>query len=261
MFLEVDGAKVFVATGGQPIRDNLPTVVLIHGSGLDHSCWALQSRWLAHHARNVLAVDLPAHGRSGGTPLASIAAMADWIAAVLAALGIAQAALVGHSMGTLVALATAHRHPARVRGLGLVGAALAIPVHPELLAAAAENSHGAIEMLTIWGTGFAAGLGGCRAPGLWISGSAEKLWDRAAPGVLSADLVACNGFKDGAAAAASVVCPTLIVQGSQDAMTPLRAAQALAKAIAGARLTVLPGAGHMLLTERPDEVLQVLAAV
>jgi len=261
MFIEISGTDIFMATGGQPLRPELPSVVLIHGSGLDHSVWALQSRWLAHHGRNVVAPDLPAHGKSGGAPLASIGAMADWIARVLAALGIAQAALIGHSMGTLVALETARRHPEKVRALGLIGASAAIPVHPDIVAAAAENRHEAIDMLAIWGTGFSAGLGGCLAPGLWMLGGAEKLWERAAPGVLHADLAACAGYRDGPAAAVAVACPTIIVQGSRDAMTPLRGAQALAKMIQGAKLTVLDGAGHMLLTERPDEVLAALAAL
>jgi pimeloyl-ACP methyl ester carboxylesterase len=239
MRIEIDGIGVFFATGGQPLRPGLPSLVLIHGSGLDHSTWALQSRWFAHHGRNVVAVDLPGHGRSAGAPLKSIEAMADWVAAMLARLEIA--------------------HPAAVRALGLVGAAPAIPVHPDILAAAAENRHDAIDMLTIWGLGFSAGLGGCKAPGMWMHGGAEKLWERAAPGVLSADLVACNAFAGGPEAAASITCPMVIVQGSRDAMTPLRGARELAKAIPGVHLTVLEGAGHMLPAERPDEVLAALA--
>jgi pimeloyl-ACP methyl ester carboxylesterase len=259
MRIDVNGAAMNCATGGQPFRPDLPAMVFVHGSGLDHSAWALHSRWFAHRGRSVLALDLPGHGHSTGAPLASIAEMADAVAALLAALGVAQAAVVGHSMGSLVALEAARRHPGRVRALGLIGAAPAIPVHPDLLAAAAENLHAAIEMLTIWGLGHAAGLGGCLAPGLWMAGGAEKLWERAAPGVLHADLAACNAYQDGPTAAAAIACPTRIVQGSRDLMTPLRAAQALAKAIPGASLTVLEGAGHMLLTERPDAVLAALA--
>jgi len=259
MMIEINGMGIKIATGGLPFRPELPSMVLIHGAGLDHSVWALHSRWFSHHGRNVLAIDLPGHGGSGGAPLASIAAMADFVAALLGALGIARAAVVGHSMGSFVALETARRHPGRVRALGLIGTAAAMPVHPELLAAAERNSHDAIEMLTIWGTGFAAGLGGCLAPGLWISGGAEKLWERAAQGVLHADLAACNLYRDGPEAAAAVICPTVMIQGRSDIMTPLRGTQTLAKAMPDAKLTVLDGAGHMLLAERPDEVLAAFA--
>lgn len=261
MRLDVNGIAAFAAAGGREPAPGLPTVVFIHGAGLDHSVWAAQSRWFAHHGRNVLAVDLPGHGHSDGPPLPTIAGMADWIAAFLTVLNIQQAALVGHSMGTLVALAAAQRHPDRVRALGLVGAALAIPVHPDLLAAAEANRHEAIDMVSLWGHGFAAGLGGNLAPGLWMTGAAERVLERAAPGVLFNDLSACNAWTDGPAAAASVRCPTVILQGSRDVMTPPRAARALAAAIPGAKLTVLDEAGHMLLAERPDAVLAALATL
>lgn len=261
MWTLVDGQKTFVATGGQPLRPDLPAVVLIHGAGLDHSVWALQSRWLAHHGRNVLAVDLPGHGRSAGAPLRSIPEMADFVVRLLDAAGIAQAALIGHSMGSFVALEAARRHPARIRALGLIGTAAAMPVHPDLLAAAEANSPDAIAMLTIWGTGFAAGIGGCRAPGMWMSGGAEAVWHRAAPGVLHTDLAACDAYKEAPLAAAAVSCPVAIVQGGSDIMTPLRSTHMLTKAMPAATLTVLHGAGHMLLSERPDEVMAALGGV
>jgi pimeloyl-ACP methyl ester carboxylesterase len=261
MRVAVNGATAFAATGGRDLAPGLPAIVFIHGAGLDHSVWAAQSRWFAHHGRNVLALDLPGHGHSAGPALPTIGEMADWIAALLRELDIQQAALIGHSMGALVALATAQRHPARVRALGLAGAALAIPVHPELLAAAEASRHEAIDMVSLWGHGFAAGLGGNLSPGLWMTGAAERLLERAAPGVLFNDLSACNAWTDGPAAAASVRCPTVIVQGSRDVMTPLRAARTLTAAIPGATLTVLDGAGHMLMAERPDAVLAALAAL
>ncbi len=261
MQIDVHGHTSHIATGGVALDVTRPAMVLIHGASLDHSVWALQSRYLAHHGRAVLTVDLPGHGKSGGAPLTSIEAMADWIAALLDAAGIAQAALIGHSMGSLVALEAAHRHPDRVRALGLIGTTAVMPVAPDLLNAAAANSHEAIEMLSRWGHGFGAALGNCKAPGLWMTGAAERVLEHAAPGLLSTDLVACNTYANGAAAAASVACPTVIVQGNRDVMTPLKAATALAAAIKGARLTVLEGAAHMLLAERPDEVLKAISTL
>lgn len=261
MFFEVQGHRAHVATGGVPLDVSRPAMVLIHGASLDHSVWALQSRYLAHHGRCVLAVDLPGHGKSDGPALTSIEAMADWVAALLDAAGIAQAALIGHSMGSLVALSAAQRHPARVRALGLIGTTAVMPVAPDLLNAAAANSHEAIEMLSRWGHGFGAALGNCKAPGMWMTGAAERVLEAAAPGLLHTDLLACNAFASGQEAAAAVTCPTVIVQGNRDVMTPLRAATALAAAIKGARLTVLDGAAHMLLAERPDDVLKAIAGL
>ncbi len=261
MLIEVAGHNAHIATGGVTLDTSRPAMVLIHGASLDHSVWALQSRYLAHHGHAVLAVDLPGHGKSGGAPLTSIAAMAEWIAALLDAAGIAQAALIGHSMGSLVALETAHRFPSRVRALGLIGTTAAMPVAPDLLNAAAANSHDAIAMLSRWGHGYAAALGNCKAPGMWMTGSAERVLERAAPGLLHTDLLACANYAGGPAAAAAITCPTVIVQGTRDAMTPLKAATSLAAAIKGAKLTVLDGAAHMLLAERPDAVLQAIAAL
>ncbi len=261
MRVDINGAAAFAATGGMAFAADKPTLVLIHGASLDHSVWALQSRWLAHHGRNVLAVDLPGHGKSGGAPLPSIGAMAGWIVTLLDAVGVTRAALIGHSMGSLVALEAAHRHPSRVRALGLIGTTAAMPVHPDLLSESAANHHSAIEMLSRWGHGYAAALGGCKAPGMWMTGAAERVLERAAPGVLHADLAACAAYADGPAAAASIACPTVIVQGNRDVMTPLKAAASLAAAIKGAKLTVLDSAAHMLLAERPDDVLKAIAAL
>src|ERR1700709_1712378 len=121
MQLSVNGIETFVATGGREFDPSLPAVVLLHGAGFDQPAWALHSRWFAHHGFGVLAPDLPGHGRSGGTPLSTIAEMADWTAALLDAAGVAKAKLIGHSMGSLVALETAARHPARVSALSLIG--------------------------------------------------------------------------------------------------------------------------------------------
>ncbi len=70
MQLTVNGIDTFVATGGREFDQSLPTIVLLHGAGFDHTTWALHSRWFAHHGFGVLAPDLPGHGRSGGAPLA-----------------------------------------------------------------------------------------------------------------------------------------------------------------------------------------------
>ena len=166
MQLSVNGIDTFIATGGRPFDPALPAVAMLHGAGFDHSTWALHSRWFAHHGYGVLAPDLPGHGRSSGAPLSSIAEMADWTAALLDASGATKAWLVGHSMGSLIALETAARHPAKVTALSLIGTAAIMTVGPDLLKAAEANDHAAIDMVSIWGLGFKAELGGSLAPGL-----------------------------------------------------------------------------------------------
>jgi pimeloyl-ACP methyl ester carboxylesterase len=258
MYLSVNGIETFVATGGRAFDPELPAVVMIHGAGFDHSCWALHSRWFAHHGHAVLAPDLPGHGRSSGAPLATIADMADWTAALIDKSGVPNATLVGHSMGSLVALETAARHPAKVSTLGLIGTAATMTVGPDLLKAAEANEHAAIDMVSIWGLGFRAGLGGSLTPGIWMHGGAQRVLETTRPGVLFSDLAACNAYHNALAAAAQIEVPTTLILGERDMMTPARAGKALAAALPNARTVILPGAGHMMMAERPDQVLAAL---
>jgi len=258
MQLNVNGVDAFVATGGKPFDTSLPAAVLLHGAGFDHSVWALHSRWFAHHGFGVLAPDLPGHGRSGGKPLPTIAAMADWTAALLDAAGAGPAKLIGHSMGSLIALETAARHPDKVSGLCLIGTAAAMTVGPDLLKAAEANDSAAIDMVSIWGLGFAAELGGSLAPGLWMHQGAQRTLQQCAPGVLFNDLNACNSYQNALAAAAQVKVPATLILGERDMMTPAKAGKTLAAAIPNARVVVLPGAGHMMMVEQPDELLAAM---
>jgi len=259
MQIELGACSGFAATGGKPFDPARPAMVFLHGAGLDNTVWALHSRWFAFHGWSVLAVDLPGHGRSPGSPLASIGSMADWVLELAARAGAQQHVLVGHSMGALVALEAAARAPERAAGLALIGAAARMPVHRDLLAAARANEHSALDMLNLWGHGGAAALGGHEAPGIWMLGSGIRLFERAAPGVVFADLSACNAYAGAAAAAARVRCPTLLICGERDRMTPLAGGRELAALISGAQLAVVAQAGHMLLAERPIETREMLA--
>src|SRR3981189_725164 len=258
MQLFVNGVDTFVATGGREFDLSQPTIVLLHGAGLDHTMWALHSRWFAHHGYGVLAPDCPGHGRSSGAPLPVIADMADWTAALLDAAGAAKARLIGHSMGSLIALETSARHPDKVSGLGLIGTAATMTVGPDLLKAAQANDPDAFDMVSIWGLGFKAELGGSLAPGLWMHQGAQRGLQQSRPGVLFNDLNACNSYQNGLAAAARVKVPTTFVLGERDMMTPAKAGKPLAAATPNARTVVLPGAGHMMMVEAPDELLAAL---
>jgi pimeloyl-ACP methyl ester carboxylesterase len=255
--LRVDGKVVFAATGGRPFDASLPAAVLIHGAGMDHTVWALQARSLAHRGRAVLAPDMPGHGRSEGPTLSSIGAMAAWLVAFMNAADIADAALIGHSMGSLIALEAAASAPGRVRRLALLGVAGRMPVHPDLLKAAREDRPLAAELIVSWGHGPAGHFGGNPAPGLWRMGSVQRLLNRASEGVLASDLVACDAY-DAEAAAARVACPSLLLLGSADRMTPAGKAKALAAALSHSETRILPGVGHMMMSEAPDAVIDAL---
>lgn len=261
MQLGVNGKTVFAATGGKEFDPAKPAMLFLHGAGMDHTVWMLLARWFAHRGFGVLAVDLPGHGRSEGEALTSIADMSDWTAALLDSAGATTATLVGHSMGSLIAIEAAAKHPDRVAALGLIGTAAVMPVSPDLLNAAKTNDHAAIDMVDIWGHGYRAALGGSLNPGAWMLGGGMRLLEACPPGVLHADLAACNDYRDGASSAARVTAPAVLVLGERDMMTPARAGRELAQALPDATTVVLKGAGHMLMSERPDEVLAALRAL
>jgi pimeloyl-ACP methyl ester carboxylesterase len=261
MEIATPAGALYASTGGKPFDPAQPTVVFIHGAGMDHTVWALQTRWFAHHGRNVLAVDLPGHGRSAGPALRDIAAMADCVLAALDTVGAKRAALVGHSMGALVALAAAGRAPDRVAGLALLGVTPLMPVHPDLLAQAASGAHNAVDLIVTWAVGRQAQLGANEAPGLWLTGAALRLLERADPAVLAGDLAACDAYRGAAAAAASVTAPTLLLLGGDDRMAPPGKAVAFARTFRDGRSTVLRGVGHMMMLEDPAAVLAALKEV
>lgn len=258
MDFSINGQPVYAYTGGRNFDPAAGSVVFIHGAANDHSVWALQSRYFAWHGMNAIAVDLPGHGRSGGAPLDSVAALADWLDAMLAKLEIDRATLVGHSMGSLVALATAAHHPQRVDKLALIGCTVPMGVSDALLAAARDDVRTAIAMITQWSHAPATLLGGSPLPGLWLPAVNTALMARAAAGVLHRDLLNCRDYTDGLAAAAMIDCPALIIAGKNDLMTPLKSIEPLRAALRRSQLATIDGAGHAMLSERADAVLDAL---
>lgn len=258
MKLVVDGREVFAYAAAHALDPAKPTVAFLHGAGLDHSWFGLQSRYFGYHGRNVLALDFPGHGRSAGPPLESIEALAEWVVRVLDAAGITRASLVGHSMGSLTALECAAGHPERVERVALIGTAFPMKVSDGFLEAALRNDPAAYDMETIWGHAAEVPLGGNPNPGMWMYGDTLARLERLAPGVLHAGLKACNDYAKGMESAAKVKCPALFILGRRDLMTPPRAASALAQAIAGSRTVTLASSGHSLMAEAPDAVLDAL---
>lgn len=258
MDLQVDGRTVYVATGGRPPDRSKPALVFLHGAGMDHSNWQLPARWFAWHGHRVLAPDLPGHGRSEGAPLRSVADLAAWTGRLLDAAHVESAALIGHSMGGAIALEAAAALGPRVTRLGLLGTAASVPVNKDLLTAAQETPARAYAMMTAWAHAHDAKLGGHPVPGLWMTGGTLALFARNRPGVLHADLAACNDWQSGPAAARKVRCPTLVVVSANDIMTPTKKGQELAQLIAGSRIVTLAACGHMMTAEAPDALLDAL---
>ena len=248
-------------TGARTLEPGRPTVVFIHGAGHDHSVWTLQTRYFASHGWNVVAPDLPGHGRSAGPALESIEALADRVLALLTELGCGQAMLVGHSMGSLIALEAAARAPDRVTRLALVGSVFPMPVAPPLLDATLSARDKAHAMINQWSYAPGSPLGASSVPGLSLTALNQRLMERQAPGVLHRDISACNAYAAGLESAAKVRCPTLLLSADLDRMTPPKALGPLVQALGNAAQVcrvVLPGAGHAMMAEVPGAVLDAL---
>lgn len=258
MILTVDDRIAHAATGGHEGGDDLPAIVLVHGAGMDSTVWQLQTRYLAYRGFRALAVDLPGHGRSEGPALASIEEMADWVGRFIAAAGCESAHVVGHSMGTFIALELARRSPGVVRSLTLCGTATAMPVHPDLLADAEHDLPAAAALMAAWGHARPAHVGHNPTPGLWMMGGARALVEMSEPGVLANDFRACMAYEHALAAAAEVACPATVVIGLGDKMTPPKGGRALAAAIPGARVVELSDTGHSMMVEHPRAVKKAI---
>jgi pimeloyl-ACP methyl ester carboxylesterase len=265
MIFDIDGAPAYAYTGGQAFDPDRPSAVFIHGAQHDHSVWALQTRYFAHHGMNVLAVDLPGHGRSDGPARRSVAALADWIIALLDAAKVGEAMLIGHSMGSLVALDAAGRYPARVRKLALLATAVPMPVSDVLLDAARDHESVAIDFVNQWSHSSIAAKPSSPGPGFWLHGVNQRLMERmAARGeaqLFHTDFTACNEYADGFERAAQLRCPVLVVSGRRDVMTPPRAAEALVETLRQVGVdveSVMLDAGHALMSEQPDAILRGL---
>lgn len=261
MKLSVQGREAYAYTGGKPFDRTLACVVFIHGALHDHSAWTLLARWCANHGYSALALDQPGHSRSAGPALPSIEALADWTLALLDAAQVPQATLVGHSMGTLIALEAAARASQRVTRLVLLGAAYPMKVSDALLSTAHDAPLRAIDMVNALSIASLAAKPSYPGPGMWLHGSNRALMRRVLAGnrelnLFEHDFRLCDIYCGGGAAMAKVACPTTLIVGERDQMTPPKATRELAAALRAKVLRV--NSGHSMMAEAPDAVLAAL---
>ncbi len=261
MELSVRGRKAYAYTGGKAFDPALPCIAFIHGAVHDHSVWTLLARWFAHHGHAVLAFDLPGHARSQGPSLPDVEALADWTLEALDAADVQQATLVGHSMGSLIALEAAARGAGRIERLVMIATAYPMKVSDTLLSTGRDAPLSAIDMVNAFSFSSTAAKPSYPGPGMWLHGSNRQLMRRVQSGqhevnLFHHDFQACNRYSHGLEAAASVRCPVSFILGERDQMTLPKATRDIAAALS-ARVMTLPG-GHSLMQESPDGVLNAL---
>ncbi len=263
MYLQFNHHNTYCYTAGKAFDAAKPTVVFMHGVVNDHSVWILQSRYMANHGWNVLAIDLPGHCKSEGNTPASVEEAATFIAALLDAAGIEKAALVGHSWGSLIAMEAASKLKDRITHLVLVGTAFPMKVSTALLDASLNNPTAALKMINVFSRSTLAAPPSALGPGTWVFGSSLALGRRVLASntkvnVFHRGFKACDDYANGETAISQVTCPILFLLGAEDQMTQAKAANLLiekAKSTGKTFKVVSLAVGHHQMTEAPEETL------
>lgn len=264
MIYTVQGAPLYAYTGGKAFDPQKPTIVFIHGVLNDHSVWILQSRYFANHGWNVLAIDLPGHGRSGGKAPATVQSAAQSVMALLDVAGVSKAVLMGHSFGSLIALHAAAENPTRVSQLAMVGTAYPMRVSPALLEGSLNAPEKAIHMVNVFSHSTLAPPPSALGPGTWLLGGSKALMRRVLASnphenIFNIGFKACDQYDQGEVDIAKVTCPTLFLLGQKDQMTPVKAAQSLIQLTKNGQVAYV-NAGHQLMVEAPEETLKAMMA-
>jgi pimeloyl-ACP methyl ester carboxylesterase len=244
MKVTIDGAAVYAQkTGG-----NSPTLIFLHGAGMDLRVWEPVAAQLAESGYATTLLDWPGHGQSEGAPLTSIPKLSRWIAAFIEAQTIKQPVLIGHSMGAAAALNAAATMRNKITGAIFCGIAKRLSVHPDLLRLATEDRKKAESLIADWGVASAS-------PNL----SMQPYFAPQKDHVLATDLKACNDYDDAIDAARTLTCPTLFLLGEKDKMTPPEKAVPLIAAALNAYSEEVPACGHMMQLEAPEKVAAAIA--
>lgn len=260
MYLSIDNQQYYAYTGTHELRDDLETIVFVHGASMDHSVWSHQSRYFAYHGYNVVAVDLPGHRFSKGQLMSRVEDMSDWLLDILKQCNGTGFHLVGHSMGSLVCGEAAanynHRNSQPLLSLSMVGFSYPMSVTPQLMDAAQNNPSKAYSMMTQWS--HTSKIGGEPVPGFWSPGMQMSMMENSAEGSIYANLQACDNYKGGEAAFDKVQCPILFISGRLDKMAPAKLAKQVADSKDNADIVMIPNCGHSIMSESPDGVLDNL---
>lgn len=227
-----------------------PPMVFIHGAGGTHLHWPPQVRRII--GQRIFALDLPGHGKSGGVGSQSIADYARVLVDFLDAACLNSAIFIGHSMGSAIAIMLALDFPKRVLGLGLVGSGARLRVAPQILESTASEAMFPLALKLINDAEFSPSVN----PRLKELAARQMTAIR--PSVLHGDFLACNEF-DVMQRLGEISIPTLILCGTEDILTPMKYSEFLRDHIPAARLVTFPGAGHMVMLEKPEAVAKVLA--
>lgn len=259
MYTSIDNTDYYAYSGTHEIDPSLESIVFVHGTSMDHTIWSHQSRYFAYHGYNVIAVDLPGHKFSSGNLLTSIEDMGQWLNQIINTTSAKAFHIVGHSMGSLVALEAAanfSHSKANLNSLSLVGFSYPMAVTPQLMDAAKNEPSKAYSMMTQWS--HTSSIGGEPVPGFWSPGMQMSMMENSTENSVYVELVACDNYKGGESAFEKVQCPILFLSGRLDKMAPAKLAKVEADKNDKAKTVLIPNCGHSIMSESPGGVLDAL---
>jgi pimeloyl-ACP methyl ester carboxylesterase len=247
-YFNVESSKIACWVNSSNFGAHEQSLIFIHGSGGDHSLWSLQYAKL-HKQFNIVAIDLPGHGRSKGSGESDVGNYCLWVRKLLDILHLKNPILVGHSLGAAITLQFALSYPKKIEGIVLVGGGLKMPVNPSLLEFIKTNPAEAIDLMCKFS------LAKENRPQFFAP--LKKSLSRANIDVLYSDLLACDKL-DLTSQISKITAPVLVICGAEDKMTPPDFSRQIAGGINGAKLCLIEGAGHMVMMERPKEFSEAL---
>ena len=230
-------------------------LVFIHGAGMDRTIWQPLISIVEDHDFNAHAVDLPGHGESTDNALTTIEKLTTWLLGTLDN----ETTLIGHSMGTLIALEAAAQAPDKINKLILLGTGLPMSVNPTLLEAARAKQSQVVETIVLYGHAWRGepGIEPFADPAV-VEEVRTRLTQSLENGTLYTDLNACNEYQNGLSAAEQIRCPVRLILGQEDRMTPPANTKELITRLQDVAVTTIPDCGHMILWEQPDTAYAAL---
>jgi pimeloyl-ACP methyl ester carboxylesterase len=246
-YFNIESTKIACWINGSDFDKKKPSLVFIHGSGSDHSAWSHPYARLYKYY-NILAIDLPGHGRSGGGGEADVEDYCLWVKKLLDILDLKDTMLIGHSLGAAITLRFVLNYPQEIAGIVLVGGGVKMPVNPFFLEFMKTNPPEVpaevIDLICKYSL--------AKENRSKFSAPLKKSLSQSSVEVLYGDLSACNNL-DLTQELGEISIPALVICGAEDKMTPPECSRQLAASISGATLEIVEGVGHMVMLERPAE--------
>lgn len=226
-----------------------PSIILLHGAGGSHLSWPPLIRRMEGYT--IYAIDLPGHGRSADQQIESIEDNYQFVHRWKESLNISPIILVGHSMGSAIAMQWALNEPGIIAGMILLGSSAHLKVNPGLLISLCnqETYDQAVDRIIRWSFS--------KQTSDKLKSMIGKRMHESSPDVMYRDFLICNKFNI-SQQLNKIDIPTLIVCGELDKMTPPAESISMVESLPFAHLEIVPVAGHMVMLEKPAETMSLI---